>query len=258
MNINNIVTSILELGVPIQEWQRTLYSLKNIHKGKACILIGNGPSVTLDDLEKINDLDCIKFVFNRFHKVYSTLLFEPDYTLSIDPLFIDDFFDELLSEHKGQLLLGHHRKLTKNDNYSWFKVKNINEFEFSNSPLKYIVPGGSVIVAALQLAYYMGCREFYVYGVDHSFVSKPQQQSTTKTLDTTLVEGDGNHFIKNYRNGKAWYPPNTGLIEEAFLKCRIFIESEGGKLINISRRTQLKELPKMSFDKFVAGVSPYE
>jgi len=254
MNLNFLKTFILESGIPIQNWQRKLYSLKNKHKGKKCILIGNGPSVTHSDLDKINELDCIKFVFNRFHKVYTAIKFDPDYTMSVDPLFIDDFLSELLNEHKGQLLLGHHRKLAKEGTYSWFKVKTAGKFEFSTNPLMYISPGGSVVVAALQIAYYMGCREFYVYGVDHSFVSKSLQGGINENKDSLLVEGEGNHFIKNYRSDKAWYPPNTDEIETAFLKSRFFIESKGGCLVNISRRTELKELSIMNFDKFVKSL----
>ena len=247
MKLTSFVNFVLESGVPIKHWQKNLSSFKGIHKGKKCILIGNGPSVTYGDLEKIDGLDCIKFVFNRFHKVYTSLKFTPDYTLSINPLFIDDFYDELINEHKGELFVGHHKTLANDSKYNWFKIKTNEEFEFSDNPIKFVEPGGSVVVAALQIAYFMGCRDFFVYGIDHSF---SKNENNNRDTSSTLAFGEGNHFIKNYRSDKAWCPPNTELIEQAFLKSKLYIEANGGHLINISRRTQLNVLPKLGFDEF--------
>jgi len=243
-----IYNLIFESGVPIKKWQRRLIQYKNIHAGKSCIVIGNGPSVSLDDLAKINELDCIKIVFNRFHKVYQELPFDPDYTLAIDPRFIDDFFDEIIDFHKGELFLGHHMPLERADEYQWFKVKSLEEFVFSDDPIKFTSPGGSVVIAALQLASFMGCRDFYLYGIDHSFKNY--------SVNSGLAQGDGNHFIDNYRSGKAWYPPETLLIEKAFRESRKVIERNSGSIVNISRKTQLEELPKLGFEEFLLKFQP--
>ncbi len=250
--VNFLVNILLESGIPFKAWQRKLKAFEGIHKGRACILIGNGPSVRLSDLEKINRLNSVKFVFNRFHKIYPSLDFYPDYTMSIDPLFIEDFIDELSKNHRGHLFLGHHRELSHSVNFSWFKIKSAGKYEFSNDPIKYTVPGGSVVVAALQIAYYMGCREFYLYGVDHKFLGCTIKNNPN---GSELVEGDGNHFIKNYRSGKAWHPPDMLLIEKAFLDSKMFIESNGGSLKNMSRYSQLEVIDKVDCNKVFEKLS---
>ena len=252
ISYSDLANVFLESGFAFKGWQKEFKKLKGIHQGKACILIGNGPSVTLNDLDKINATNCIKFVFNRFHKIYSSLDFAPDYTMSIDPLFIEDFFDELLEEHKGQLLLGHHKELSEAEKFKWFKIKTLDVFKFSDCPIKFVSPGGSVVVAALQIAYYMGCRDFYLYGVDHKF-------SCNKMFDNKneshLVNGDGNHFIKNYRSGRAWHPPDNNLIEDAFMQSKLFIESNDGSLINISRDSQLTVIERADCDEILEKLS---
>ncbi len=237
---------MLESGLPIKKWQRKVLSYKNKHKGKKCILIGNGPSVSLDDLKIINDLDCITFVFNRFHKAYEQVDFNPDYTISIDPIFINDFFDELLLNHRGELFIGHHKEIESSFEYTWFKVKSNEQFNFSSSPVKYIEPGGNVVIAALQLAYFMGISEFYLYGIDHDF-----SFSVSNTADNKLVKGEGNHFIRDYRSNKAWCPPHFDMMENAFTKSKEFIELNDRKIFNISRFSKLNILPKLDFDCFI-------
>lgn len=250
--VNILANVLLEAGVPFKKWQRKLRAFKGIHKDKPCILVGNGPSVRLDDLETINSINCVKFVFNRFHKIYPELDFYPDYTMSIDPLFIDDFLDELLENYRGHLLLGHHKEFCHSNEFTWFKIKASGDYNFSNNPVKYTDPGGSVVVAALQIAYYMGCREFYLYGIDHKFSSRA---INVGGRDSSLVQGDGNHFIKNYRSGKAWQPPDEHLIETAFLGCKNFIESNGGSLSNISRYSELEVLNKVDCDEVLNKLS---
>jgi hypothetical protein len=41
------------------------------------------------------------------------------------------------------------------------------------------------------------------------------------------------------------------LIEQGFLKSKLFIESKGGILLNISRNTRLNELIKKDFNEFL-------
>ncbi|MEI4548476.1 MULTISPECIES: 6-hydroxymethylpterin diphosphokinase MptE-like protein [Pseudoalteromonas] len=244
--LNFLYSLMLESGVPIQRWQKDLVKFKNIHKGKTCVLVGNGPSVNYHDLLQLNQLNLITFVFNRFHKVYDEIEFEPTYTLSIDPSFIDDFFEELLESSKGTLFIGHHQYLPVMQGFKWIRVKDTEVFEFGENPLKSISPGGSVVVAAIQLAYYMGCKDIYLYGIDHSFhIANNAENSNGK------VQGEGNHFIKNYRSNKAWFPPDTAKIEQSFITCLNKINSENGKLINISRESKLPRVPRMDFNDFI-------
>jgi len=251
--LQNLTTLLLESGFPVKHWQKNITSYKNKHSGKKCILIGNGPSVRFEDLKLINEIDCVTFVFNRFHKVYEKLDFRPNYTVAIDPLFINDFFDELLSNSRGELFIGHHKQLERADEYNWFKIKSNVKFKFAANPLKHIEPGGSVVVAGLQLAFYMGCSEFYLYGIDHDFTFS-DFKCNNKNTNRDLVQGEGNHFIANYRSNKMWCPPDFDLIERAFIGSKEFLERKSKLIMNISRKSKLKALPTLDFDLFIKKI----
>lgn len=237
---------ILETGIPLQRWQRDLVRFKNIHKGETCVLIGNGPSVNHHDLIQLNQLNLTTFVFNRFHKIYDSVEFEPTYTLSIDPSFIDDFFEELLKNAKGTLFIGHHKYLPQMQGFNWLRIKDTKIFKFAENPLRSISPGGSVVVAAIQLAYYMGCKDIYLYGIDHSFRVESIPESPNGK-----VQGEGNHFIKDYRSDTAWFPPDTVKIEQSFTACLNKINRGSGNLINISRESKLPGVPRQDFTDFI-------
>ena len=56
------------------------------------------------------------------------------------------------------------------DNENVYYLPVIGEgFKFSTDITKYIFTGDSIIVAAIQIAFYMGMKEIYLYGIDHNF-----------------------------------------------------------------------------------------
>lgn len=250
--IRRLLRYIYDSGLPIKRWQRILSAYKKRHTGTPCLIIGNGPSVRAEDLMIINDLDCVTFVCNRFHKIYTNIDFQPDYTVAIDPLFLSDFGEELVSEHRGDLFIGHHKQNPQFEKAVWFKIKASEPFHFSLNPLKHTQPGGSVIVAALQLAFFMGCREFYLYGIDHKFsFDDANVEELAPGGGSFTVTGEHNHFIDNYRGGKSWAKPCMSEIEAAFAECHRLIEFKKGKLYNASRVSELSTIPRIEFEKFV-------
>ena len=67
-------------------------------------------------------------------------------------------------------------------------------------------------------------------------------------MDFFYLKKFANHFIKNYRDDKPWYPPVVENIEQAFKECDRFLREKGGFLINCSRKTKLEILEKRNFD----------
>ncbi|QVL50104.1 MAG: DUF115 domain-containing protein [Thiocapsa sp.] len=216
--------------------------LKGIHKGETAILIGNGPSVKFEDLNRLSNY--VTFACNRFHLCYDDTTFRPTYTISADPQMIRDFGAEIEEKSWGKVFLCSpaYRKPTKdtsihlklNGNAPWF-----------NSPTKGINPSGATLIVAMQIAYYMGINKFILYGVDHKF-SFQQNKSKTSILDSAI--GGENHFIPNYRSNKPWCPPATDAIEQGFKECARFLEQQDGSILNASRLSQLPFIERVDFD----------
>lgn len=206
------------------------------------MIIGNGPSVKIEDLNKIGDF--VTITCNRFHLAYKYTAFRPMYTCVSDHLMIEDFGYEIIKESNSQIFL--------TDPLLAYKYKGVysvrdkpGDFFFEDNILKGVNPSGSVLIYSIQIARYMGIKRIYLYGVDHKF-------NFDKTNDkTSTVTGDGNHFIKNYRSGKKWYPPKKSQIEYGLKICDQYLRKENGFVKNCSRSSLLASCVRIRLESAI-------
>lgn len=222
-----------------------LNSFRGIHVDSECVIVGNGPSVDIDDLKLIQDSGKITFTFNRFYLAYEQLdldFFRPDFIMSIDPQMIKDFGQEIIdNRNNATVLFGMNNDSRLKGDFFSFYIKNRVPFEFKRTPFQRISTGDSSVVAAIQLAFFMGMKKIYLYGIDHDFKHENMN-------DNGMVEGGSNHFIKDYRSDKKWFPPMSENIERAFGKCDDFLRSHNGYIVNCSRKTKLKIIERRILD----------
>jgi hypothetical protein len=228
-----------------------LAALCDKHRGQTAWIIGNGPSVRLDDLAAIPAGDVV-FAFNRFYLSYPDHPLREDYVVSADAQMVDDFGQEVI-DHSGGLplfclpdealphLKGRFVALTPGNSH--LPV-------FSTDPAHFVSVGGSSVFVALQMAWYMGLRDVRLYGMDYSFTTILDHDPRYVGL---VAVNDGNHFIENYRGDRPWYPPAWGDIATGFLNARIAFELNGGRIVNATRGGRLETFPRRDFDALVAG-----
>lgn len=238
-NVKKIYSLIFSMNI------YNLNSFRNKYNGSECVIVGNGPSVHIEDLNKIQSSGKIIFTFNRFYLAYKQFeldSFDPNFIMSIDPQMIEDFGQEIINNKKSAtVLFGVNKKISLNGNFITFNIKNRVPFEFQTNPFRRISTGDSSVIAAIQLAFFMGIKNIYLYGIDHNFEHEVIN-------DNGMAEGGDNHFINNYRSGKKWHPPISENIEKAFEKCDDFLRANNGYLINCSRKSKLKNIERRSLD----------
>jgi hypothetical protein len=216
-----------------------LKEFENIHKNRKAIILGNGPSVKIEDLEKLALSGFIIFAANRIHLVYPKTSFRPNYVVSSDDQVISEFGSEIKNSNQNVFF---------SQTNTLFKDKHIllhfrRPFKFYPNPYKGLSSGGGSLFIAIQLAYFMGIRKMYLYGVDHHFKF---------TYDKTgMTSGEGNHFIPNYRSNKKWIPPRTKLIESSFAICDEYLRREGGFLINSTKGGKLNNLERKGLNEIL-------
>lgn len=223
-----------------------IMSLKDRHKGKIGFMLGNGPSVRSEDLELIADKPFVSFACNRIHLAYNDTNFRPNYVLSADEQMIADFGQEITDYNNSCLFISKTRPFISGD-FTWFHQKNGRPFKFSKDVTRDVMVGGGTLISAIQIAYHMGIREFYVYGVDHNFKFEKNKDGGHRN-----AIGEGNHFIKNYRSGKKWQAPVIDLVEEAFSACDVELRKENGYLLNITRGGRLEVLERKNFEDVIS------
>ncbi len=216
------------------------------HKGQMAVIIGNGPSVRLDELEQLEPF--VTFACNRFHLCYDKTSFRPTYTVVVDNQMVNDFGDEIAEKAETPVFCSNSSYVDRYEQLFYLTLCNLRPFEFNDlRKTCYIHSGDSVVVSAIQLAYFMGMTKVVLYGVDHSF-------SYSTLSQNGLVEGEGNHFIPNYRDQKLWYPPNLKTIEQAFQTCASYLKAHGGEIVNTTPNTKLEEIPKCSFPSVIGDL----
>jgi len=228
-----------------------LAALRNAHKGKAAWIIGNGPSVRLEDLATIPPGDVV-FAFNRFYLSYPDHPLREDYVVSADAQMIDDFGQEMIDQSGGLPLFCRPR-----ETLSHLKGRFVTLMPgdsalpvFSTNPAHFVSVGGSSVFVALQMAYYMGLRDIRLYGMDYSFNTVLSHDLGNEAL---MAVNDGNHFIENYRGDRPWYPPSWADIATGFLNARIAFELDGGHIVNATRGGRLETFQRLDIGHLLAG-----
>ncbi len=227
-----------------------LAALRDRHRGQRGWIIGNGPSVRLDDLAAI-PADDVKFCFNRFYLSYDLHPLREDYVVSADTLMVADFGQDMIDLSTGLPLFclsrmalprldGPHVVLSPFDGHLPL---------FSMNPAAFVGVGGSSVCVALQMAHYMGLRDVVLYGIDYSFSMKLQRDPR---FPFPVSFDDGNHFITSYRSAKPWCPPTWRDISAGFLNARVAFDTTGGRVRNATRGGKLETFERVDFDTLLA------
>jgi hypothetical protein len=241
------VANLSRAGLSVTADMRALRNNRDRHAGRVGFLIGSGPSVRVEDLDALSGR--IGFCCNRFFLAYPTMRFRPTYLVGSDRQMIDDFGAQMVTNGECPVWFVDERRPTIDEEFYWIRSNWSRPFRFFRDVRMGAGVGGATLIAATQIGYHLGIRHFFLYGVDHSFKF---QTVATPEAGLKIAQGDGNHFIANYRSGKAWIPPKTELIEEGFKVCDQELRKEGGWIKNATRGGALEVLERISFEQALA------
>ncbi|MFV2047207.1 6-hydroxymethylpterin diphosphokinase MptE-like protein [Metabacillus sp. YM-086] len=240
---------IKELVFPFSKRGRQIKKYKDIHLNKRCFIIGNGPSLTSGDLDKLSNE--ITFAFNRVYYIFNRTTWRPTYYCSEDNKTIFRSKEEINSikvEHKffPVNFPWDYKIHFTNANYYLFKFGNKNiEPQFSRDIVKGIYWGNTVAYTAIQIAVYMGVKEIYLLGVDHNF-SKMLNDKGEIIIDKTAKD----YFTEEYNTDKDdLYIPNVEVSTRAFKVAKKYADKNNIKIYNATRGGKLEVFERVDFDK---------
>jgi len=229
---------------------KALDDMKDQKRGEKLWVIGNGPSVRIEHLEALKNMNTV--CFNRFYLSNNLTDFRPTYTVSADKQMIKDFGDEIVNKSGGTVFLATDVFPNLNsEDYIWLKQIVCYPSPFSQNPKNFVTSGASSVYVALQIAWYMGYREFYLYG--HDFQFNFEIDSSSKDVYKSAI-GDNNHFIENYRSGLPWCPPEIKNIFTSLFSARCFIEENGGEIINTTPGGNLNIFKRKAFNQCITDM----
>ncbi len=229
---------------------RSLHKYKNSARRKQCVVVGNGPSLRTEDLEKLGQLGVPCFACNRIYLAFPDMTWRPSYYFISDERLIADY-DQSMELFRGIPCFFPRKykdRVKSGELYNELMFDFDTEGRFSRNAAKGIYGGGSVTTEMVQFAYYMGYREIYLIGVDFNYVyNKPRDDQSYS------YQGENNYFIKGYlKKGEVAAIPDVEANLRAFRAARETIEKHGRVIRNATRGGKLEVFERADLDELFA------
>ncbi|WP_335595108.1 FkbM family methyltransferase [Hyphomonas sp.] len=221
---------------------------------KRCFIIGNGPSLSRTDLEKLKDE--VTFATNGFFLKAADLSWTPTFYVVEDHLVAEDRAEDIHKLASWTKLFPANLAyvLEPDENTTFFdhrpRPSFPHGFDFSFEADKQTYAGGTVVYTCMQLAAYFGFTEIYLVGVDADY----------KIPDDVTVSGDGrvkeldmesddtNHFHPDYfGKGKRWHQPNVDVMLGAYEEARKQCSARGVVISNATLGGKLDVFPRVAY-----------
>lgn len=223
-----------------------LERFKDIHKGKRIFVIGNGPSLRIEDLDKLYEHGEICIAVNKIYRAFDKMKFRPDYLCFSDGRVINDCEDDIKNLSVEVIVADtYHLGIQKQiDGVQYYHI--IHEKYYPNYPgfsddiVRGCFMGYTVVYdVGIQMAAYMGASEIYLLGVDFSF--------------TNNMTDNNNYFIKDYY--KEYEKKNYAnsifekeALEKSFEKAELYSREHGFRIFNATRGGKLEIFERVEFN----------
>lgn len=235
---------LLNNRIKISRSRKRLLKLHNIHKGKRCFIIGNGPSLDVKDLEKLKGEIC--FGTHRIYEIFDKTDWRPTYYCAQDSQLINQSAKFISNIQAKQKFIG----MVKSLKYASIKGATyvsliLDSFypelpKFSEDVSNGIFEGFTVSYMCFQIALYMGFSEVYLLGIDHNY-SKALQP------DGTILENDKiqDHFSEKDQIENV---PQLFKSSLAYKKVSVYAKEIGVRICNATRGGKLDVFERVDFD----------
>lgn len=238
---------------PFYKPYKGLEQYKNKFKGKRCFIVATGPSLCIEDVERLKN----EFTFgvNTIFKMFNKTTWRPTFYCMCDPNFYNNYCKSYKLDFgsfcvEKAFITDYIKKKIKHLNQKFIQLVPVNYLDhfckgqhYSYKYTKNILYGHynaqTVVNFCINLADYMGFAEIYLLGTDCSYSISQAYFDGSKNIQVTSVQMatliqssmiEGYNFIKNKTQ-------NSGL--------KIFNATRGGKL---------EVFPRVDFDTLF----PYE
>lgn len=235
-----------------------LARFRNIHAGRRCFVIGNGPSLNAIDMGRLRGE--VTFGSNRVYHGFATWGFPFTYWSIEDRLVAEDIRAEWDAvEGPTKLLPADLIALAVNRRNLVPVTFDRQQFDpglpqFSDDPAR-LYWGGTVTYLLLQAAVIMGCNPIYLVGVDFHYVRPDHVKALDRPTEWQSHGDDPNHFFPAYFGaGRKWHDPNLERAHRCYQSARNYCDAAGIQVLNATPGSKLDVFPRVEFDQlFPAG-----
>jgi hypothetical protein len=239
--------------------QTKLESLRGIHAGNPCLIIGNGPSLNEIDFNYFRSMTTIGC--NGIYRAFEDWGFHTNYLLFED-IEQTELHGPNISTIKGPVKIAslynaHNIRgswkdlLFMNSRLADFTYWNDIGIQFSRDFSHVVYLGSSITYVALQLAYHLGCNPIYLVGVDMDYGELTQMHPPGKIeIDVENIDKvRGVHFDENYyAPGDVIGVPDFGIQLKALEVAKAAFLENGRQIFNATPGGKLELFPRIKFE----------
>lgn len=226
-----------------------LRNLKDKYTGRRCFIIGNGPSLTAEDLEKLKGE--ITFAANRIFQIFPQTEWRPTYYGMLDEGVacskgVATEASKLNCEMKFFRMEGwyayHKIKGSKCYLHSWWGKKYLKDPQFSLDLCKGVYTISTITYMMTQVAVWMGFKEIYFLGMDNRYA-----KAINKDGSITVNSGEKSYFT----GSDATLQSAAAAVWEmdiAYEYLEQFSRTAGFRIYNATRGGCLEKFERVDFD----------
>lgn len=236
---------LLENKLHLKKGRKVIEKYHNLYQGKRCFIIGNGPSLREEDLEKLKGE--ITFGTHRIYKLFGNTSWRPSFYFAQDYKMIKEDCDSISAISSKEKFIG----MVPWNKYPYirgatFAHINLKSFypeppEFSDNVAKEFYEGQTVTYMCLQFAAYMGFSEIYLLGVDHQYSIEMNPDGTMKKTEDVQDHFASDDICTNI--------PQTYKSTLSYYAARKYADLHGVKIYNATRGGKLNAFERVDFDK---------
>lgn len=231
---------------------KKIESLKNKYSNQRCFIVGNGPSLIKEDLDKLKNE--ITFGFNRIYYYFDKTDWRPNFYVTEDIKIIQNSIEEINKLNLNYIFtpdfvsLDYGIRINNSISFrqEYKELGNLGP-DFSEDILEKISWGGTVAYTAIQMAVYMGFKEIYLLGIDHNF-RVTQNSKGEITVDETAKDYFTEEYNKDQEN---LYIPNLDNSTKSYIKARDYCDKNNIKIVNLTRGGKLEVFVRENIDKLI-------
>lgn len=224
---------------------------KNKHKGKRCFVVATGPSLRMEDLDRLANADEICISMNGIYHAFDKTGWRPNYFV------VSDKAAHLLAEHIDSIDVKYKFVSDQSDEY-WSEKHPDNVYKFHTrfceKELKFsddfslgTYTGGTVTYNCIQLAYYLGCNPIYLLGTDCNFDGYNKGINAHFTsdyvFDNSMRKGEETPLTNAYTENEQYLAQMR-----TYKAAKKFADNNDLQIINATRGGKLEVFKRVDFD----------
>ncbi len=230
-----------------------LERLKDTHKGERCFLIGNGPSLTGEDLNLLKN----EFTFgtNMVYKIFDQTDWRPSFHCVSDTIYASKLGFELSQMVKAPLFTTErtYRRMKKKPiDTTYVHTIQTERYKVRGNIQAYCMIKATVLSLAAEMAFHMGFTEIYLLGVDCTNPHDKGGHFTDNYATKEVAETDINR-IKTRMNARTLTTKQIGdhIIDrslEVYALLNQYACQHGIQIYNATRGGNLEIFPRVKLE----------